>query len=131
MKKRVILHEPGIQNSEDTAEPVVNISPRTIAPSSSRIRRKGIIITIQDKTLSWQIDNLIKVADPEEIKPATKENIKKVIADCQNSLGGTKVSMNFIIRAPKDTRYPVFKTLIDAMKELDLYNFSMEDIPDN
>ncbi|MBO9563507.1 MAG: biopolymer transporter ExbD [Niastella sp.] len=123
-----ILHETNVTVGKEDYELTVT-APKSISTTSG-IRRKSLIITIHaNNALSWQTYDLIAETKPKEIVPATKENLKKVISEYRKSIGADSLKTGLIIRGSKDGQYPVFKTVIDAMKELEIFKFSFEEEP--
>jgi biopolymer transport protein ExbD len=130
-EKRIIFNEMPSSSTGISGDDTIEVTvPKSVTSSASRIRRKSLIISIHaNNTLSWQTYDLIVETKPKEISPATKENLKKVISDYRKSIGADSLKTGLIIRGFKDGQYPVFKTVIDAMKELEIYKFSFEEEP--
>ncbi|MGO8055602.1 hypothetical protein, partial [Rhizobium leguminosarum] len=63
------------------------------------------------------------------INPGNSENIQKVITDAELNFKSLDKKMEIVIKNDKAGKYPQFKTLIDALKEKEIFKFSMITLP--
>ena len=109
-------------------EPLTVTTPTSVAVSSEP-HYALVFFLNDDNTIGYKTSADWRKADQIIINPGNSENIQKVITDAELNFKSLNKKMEIVIKNDKGGKYPQFKTLIDALKEKEIFKFSMITTP--
>ncbi len=113
---------------KEEKEPLTVTTPKTVTVST--VPTYALVFFINnDNTIGYKTSADWSKTDQIIINPGNSENIQKVITDTEIEFKSLNKKMEVVIRSDKSGKYPQFKTLIDALKEKEIFKFSMITLP--
>jgi len=105
-------------------EPLIVTTPNSVAVSEAPSYALVFFIN-NDNTIGYKISADRSNTDQILINPGNSENIQKVITDAEIEFNSLNKKMEIFIKGDNTTKYPQFKTLIDALKTKEIFKFHM------
>jgi hypothetical protein len=109
----------------DRPEPIEVITPKSVSTTIvDQVNDNELVILLNKKQVGYRMDNESD-SSVRVLQDPTVADIKAMINTAKGKVEKTGKKFILTIKSKENQEYVIFKRTIDALKELDIYKFSM------